>query len=151
MESQKRHVTVERLDIVSLNVHGVRGKEAEIEVLASKCHVLCVCETWIRPQDSALANEFNESVSVLQDHGGWRGQGGVAIRLSPLINYSVVLQHAQREYQTIVIKFGDTNIAATHRREVFINDTSYALGTGLGTDRSDPAIILSVLFEYHVG
>ena len=125
MESQKRHVTVERLDIVSLNVHGVRGKEAEIEALASKCHVLCVCETWIRPQDSALANEFNESVSVLQDHGGWRGQGGVAIRLSPLINYSVVLQHAQSEYQTIVIKFGDTNIAATYiapgvRNTVFV-------------------------------
>ena len=114
MESQIRHATVERLDIVSFNVHGVRGKEAEIEALASKCHVLCVCETWIRPEDNALANEFNESVSVFQHHGGWRGQGGVAIRLSPLINYSVVWQHAQREYQTIVIKFGDTNIAATY-------------------------------------
>ena len=92
------------------NAHGVKGIEADIEALASHVQILGLCETWLRPKDLTAAQQFDESISVPQTHGGWRGQGGVAIKVAPLINYSVVLKHSQTEYQFITIKVAGTYI-----------------------------------------
>ena len=102
------------LSLATFNVHGVGGKELEIEALASQVEVLAVCETWIRPQDISRAKQFTECVNVVYPHNGWRGQGGVGLRINPLINYSVIHKHAQTSFQTIVIKVGETNIAAVY-------------------------------------
>ena len=103
-----------RFSIASFNAHGVRGKEPEIEALASKFQVLAVCETWIRPQDIVTANKFEESVTVVQTHNGWRGQGGIGFRINPLLNYTLVQKHAQVSYQYIIIQVGGINIAAVY-------------------------------------
>ena len=79
-------------------------------------HVLGVCETWTRATDLAAAQQFDESLSVLQTHGGWRGQGGVAVKVAPLLNYSVVFQHSQTEYQLITFKVSGTHITVVYIR-----------------------------------
>ena len=83
------------LRIATFNAHGARGKEDEIIKLASKVQVLGVCETWARAADSRLRSIFSESVSVLPNHGGWRGQGGVGFIINPLMQYTLVKAHAQ--------------------------------------------------------
>ena len=83
--------------------------------MAEQSHILGICETWLRPSDLIQSKQFAESVSVLQDHGGWRGQGGVAVIVAPLINYRVVRKHSQVEYQFIIL-----NIAGTYVSVVYI-------------------------------
>ena len=92
--------------LASFNAHGVHGKETDIEALASTVEVLAVCETWLRPQDTLAASKFTESVTVMQNHNGWRAQGGVNFKVSPLIKYSLVHQHARESFQSLVIKVG---------------------------------------------
>ena len=104
------------LKIATFNAHGARGKMDEITKLASKVQVLGVCETWARAADSALQSQFSESVSVLTNHGGWRGQGGVSLIINPLLHYTVVKKYAQAEYQLIIVKIGDTYFAAVYMK-----------------------------------
>ena len=109
--SDSQHST---FPIASFNAHGVRGKESEVEALASKVKFLAVCETWIRPQDRETANIFEESATVVQNHNGWRGQGGVGFRINPVIKYAFVQKHAQNSYQYVIIQVGGINIAAVY-------------------------------------
>ena len=113
------------LRFATLNIHGARGKEAEIDQLSSEVDILGICETWLLPQDLSLAKLFNEPVCGSQSHGYWRGQGGVAIRLNPFISYSVLHQYSSTESQVLVIKAGDLSVAAVYiapnaSREVFL-------------------------------
>ena len=104
-----------QLSLATFNSHGVKGTEAEIDSLASTVHVLGICETWLRPGDISSQKQFDETVSVLQDHGGWRGQGGVGFIISPLLHYRIVERYAQVEFQYVII-----NIAGTYLSVLYI-------------------------------
>ena len=112
--SSSVHSANANISVATFNVHGYSGKELEIEALASCVEVLAVCETWIRPQDTSSMKHFTECVSVTQTHGGWRGQGGLGLKINPLINYSVIYRHAQESFQVIIIKVGGTNIVSVY-------------------------------------
>ena len=102
------------LSVITFNVHGARGKELDIEALAEQADVLGVCETWFKPNDVTPALQFSESVCVVQSHRGWRGQGGVALKIKPFIRYSLVYKQALETFQVLVIKIGDTHIALVY-------------------------------------
>ena len=103
-----------KLSMATFNAHDVKGFEREIETLATQVQVLGVCETWLRANDIHSAQLFSESVTVVQTHGGWRGQGGVALKVAPLIAYKVLQRHSQPEYQFITIKLGRTLITVLY-------------------------------------
>ena len=102
------------VSIATFNTHGIRGKEPDVERLASQVQVLGVCETWLRPQDLFTHKFFSESVCVQPTHNGWRGQGGIGLKLNPLINYSVIQKHAEAAFQFVLIRIGGTCIAMVY-------------------------------------
>ena len=104
------------LSVATFNAHGVKGAEIEIRDLSAQVQILGLTETWIRAQDLEQEQELDESVSVIQTHGGWRGQGGVGIKIIPLLNYSVVMKHSQPEFQILTINTGGTYISVVYIR-----------------------------------
>ena len=115
----------DRLKVATYNAHGVRGKEYEVSQLSTRVHILSVCETWLRPQDVLQTNLFDESVSVTQSHGGWRGQGGVAVKIHPLMRYSVLSKVATEKYQLLAMSVAQTQVVSLYLsplvpKEVFL-------------------------------
>ena len=115
----------DRLKVATYNAHGVRGKEYEVSKLSNRVHILNVCETWLRPQDILQTILFDESVSVAQSQRGWRGQGGVAVKIHPLMRYSVLSKVATEKYQLQALSVAQMEVISLYLsplvpKEVFL-------------------------------
>ena len=116
MSKPTAHSETAQLSLATFNSHGVKGSETEIAALASNVNVLGICETWLRPSDLASQKQFTETASALPDHNGWRGQGGVAFILSPLLQYRVIKTYAQVDFQYVTLNITGTYVTVLYIR-----------------------------------
>lgn len=106
--------TGKRLRIGAYNTKGLRKSFDEILNMYASLDILFLSETWIRDEDEDLKEMVDECAHTPGQVKGKRGFGGVALIISPILDYEVVAIWETRTIQAITIRVSGISITGMY-------------------------------------
>lgn len=83
----------------SFNARGAKDKQDAVGTTLSECHVLCICETWLRESDRGRCDWMSKRVNTNITHIRRKGFERVGFVVQPLLRYKNIGAVSTDRYQ----------------------------------------------------
>lgn len=98
------------INISCFNAREIKGKQDAVAKILSECHVLGICETWLRESDRERCDWTSEPFDTNISHNRRRGFGGVDSVVHPLLRYKKIGSVSTDRYKCLTIRVRDIDI-----------------------------------------
>lgn len=145
----RNETSARNIDMVTFNIRGSKGMQHNIRDLSRRAHVMGLCETSDNANDKLFKSQFDEEVAGPKAEEAFRGSGGVALVVHPLIAYNVLAKNATKCTQFIAVLTRSVMMAMVYLSPSATDDKSIDVINRIANLHQEEGVIMGDLNSRH--